>query len=72
MGEGTDMSFMVLGLVVGTISFSAERPMFEGMGTGVGAVIRGSWDKDVIASLSDVVLVEECCIYRRQGFCQLL
>jgi hypothetical protein len=25
-----------------------------------------------MVSLSDVVLVEECCIYRHQGFCQLL
>ena len=39
MGEGTDMSLMVLVLMVGAISFSAERPMFKGMGMGVGAVI---------------------------------
>jgi len=32
MGEGTGMSFMVLVLMVGAISFSAERPVFEGMG----------------------------------------
>ena len=32
----------------------------------------GSWDKGIVASLSDVVLVEECCVYRCQGFCQLL
>ena len=42
------------------------------MGTGVSAVVRGSWEKDIVVSLSDVVLVEECCVYRRQGFCQLL
>jgi hypothetical protein len=73
MGEDTDMSFiMVLVLVIGAISFSIERPMFEGMGAGVSAVVLGSWDKDVVAPLSDVVLIEECCIYRRQGVCQLL
>ena len=38
------------------------------MGTSVSAVVRGSWDKGVVASLSDVVLIEECCVYRRQGF----
>ena len=64
-GEGTDMSFMVLVLMVGAISLSAERPMFEGMGMGVSAVVRGSWDEGVVASLFDVVLIEECCIYRR-------
>ena len=72
MGEGTDMSFMVLDLVVGAISFSTERPMFKGMGACVSAVVRGSWDKGIVASLSDIVLIEECCVYRRQGFCQLL
>jgi len=68
MGEGTDMSFMVLVLVVGAISFSAERPVFERVGIGVSVVVRGSWDKGVVPSLSDVVLIEECCIYRCQGF----
>ena len=72
MGEGTDMSFMVLVLMVGAISLSTERPMFEGMGMGVSAVVRGSWDEGVVASLFDVVLIEECCIYRCQGFCWLL
>jgi hypothetical protein len=72
VGEGTDMSFMVLVLVVRAVSFLAERPMFEGMGTGVSAMVRGSWDKGVVASLSDVILIEECCVYRCQGFCQLL
>ena len=42
------------------------------MGTGVSVVVRGSWDEGVVMSLSDVVLVEECYIYRRQVFCQLL
>ena len=42
--------------------------MFEGMGAGVSVVVRDSWDEDVVASLSDVVLVEKCCVYRRQGF----
>jgi len=72
MGEGTDMSFMVLVLVVWAVSFSAEGPVFEGMGMSVSAVVRGSWDNGVVVSLSDIVLVEECCIYRHQGFCQLL
>jgi hypothetical protein len=51
--------------MVGAISFSAERPMFEGMDMGVSAVVRGSWDEGVVVSLSDVVLIEECCVYRR-------
>jgi hypothetical protein len=72
MGEGTGMSFIVLVLMVGAISFSAERPVFEGMGTSVSTVVQGSWDKDIVVSLPDVVLVEECCVYRRQVFCQLL
>ena len=46
--------------------------MFEGMDMGVSAVVQGSWDEGVVVSLSDVVLIEECCVYRRQGFCQLL
>jgi len=72
MGEGTDMSFMVLVLVVQAVPFFAKGPVFEGMGTCVSAVVRGFWDKDIVVSLSDVVLVEECCVYRCQGFCQLL
>ena len=60
--EGTDVSFMILVLMVGAISFSAERPMFEGMGAGVCAVVRGSWDEGIVVSLSDVVLVEECYV----------
>jgi hypothetical protein len=71
-GEGTDMSFMVLVLVVRAVSFSAKGPVFKGMGMGVSAVVRGSWDKGIVMSLSDVVLVEECYVYRCQGFCQLL
>jgi hypothetical protein len=63
---------MVLVLVVQAISLSAERPMFKGMSTGVSAVVRGSWDEGVVASLSDVVLVEECCVYRRQGFLSIV
>jgi len=43
--------------------------VFEGMVMGVGTVILGFWDKGIVVSLSDVVLVEECCIYRCQGFC---
>jgi len=39
MGEGIEMSFMVLVLVVGAISFFAERPVFEGMGASVSAVV---------------------------------
>ena len=67
------MSFiMVLVLVVRAISFYAERPMFKGVIAGVGAVVRGSRDKDVVASLSDIVLIEKCCIDRCQGFCRLL
>ena len=67
------MSFiMVLVLVVRAISFYAERLMFKGVIAGVGAVVRGSRDKDVVASLSDIVLIEKCCIDRCQGFCQLL
>jgi hypothetical protein len=54
--------------MVRAVPFSAEGPMFEGMGTSVSAVVRGSWDEGVVASLSDIVLVEECCVYRRQGF----
>ena len=42
--------------------------MFEGVGAGVSAVVRGSWDEGIVVSLFDVVLVEECCVYRRQGF----
>jgi len=38
------------------------------MGTSVSAVVRGSWDEGIVVSLSDVVLVEECCVYGRQGF----
>jgi hypothetical protein len=63
---------MVLVSVVQAVFFFAERPMFEGMGICVSAMVQGSWDKDIVASLSDVVLVEECCVYRCQGFCQLL
>jgi hypothetical protein len=58
--------------VVRAISFFAERPVFEGMGASVSAVVQSSWDKGIVSSLSDVVLIEECCVYRRQGFCQLL
>ena len=68
MGEGTAMSFMVLVLVVRAVSFSAKGPVFEGMGAGVSVMVRGSWDEDIVVSLSDVVLVEECCVYGRQGF----
>jgi hypothetical protein len=68
MGEDTDMSFMVLVLVVRAVSFFAKGPVFEGMGTCVSAVVRGSWDEGVVVSLSDVVLVEECCVYGRQSF----
>jgi hypothetical protein len=39
MGECTDISFMVLVLVVRAVSFSAERPMFKGMGMCVSVVV---------------------------------
>jgi hypothetical protein len=38
------------------------------MGAGVSVVVRGSWDEGVVVSLPDIVLIEECCVYRRQGF----